>query len=321
MRIIYGCPSDDTPTGGVKVIYKQSEILNNLGIESGIWHPQKPDFVCSWFKNNVRRIADAELNPATDLIVIPEIWISAYFNNLKALGFKVAVYVQNCYFTHFNLNPAPNNLTPDLMRAADLLLSISDDTSQFLTDLVKADPNKVILQRYSIDQSLFNVGAKKKLITYMPRKLPQHSLRVVAALRPLLPPDWVISAIEKMNETEVASVLSQSAVFMSFSEFEGLPVPPVEAAISGNLVIGYHGEGGRQYWREPNFVEIECGNVQKFALTVVDYVRQLESGQFQLNSLLEGIKLLKNEFSLKTELDMLNTFVGRARDFYPQSSA
>jgi len=317
MRIIYGCPPDDTPTGGVKVIYKQSEILNNSGIESAIWHPQRPDFACSWFQNNVRRITDAELNPSTDLIVIPEIWISAYFNSLKALGFKVAVYVQNCYFTHFNLNPTPSNLTPDLMRAADLLLSISDDTSQFLTDLVKVDPNKVILQRYSIDQSLFNIAPKKKLITYMPRKLPQHSQRVVAALRPLLPPDWAISAIEKMNEKEVASVLSQSAVFMSFSEFEGLPVPPVEAAISGNLVIGYHGEGGRQYWREPNFVEIECGNVQKFVLTVVDYVQRLDKGQFQMQSLQEGIDLLKNEFSEKNELDMLTNFVLRCRDFYP----
>lgn len=319
MRIIYGCPPDNTPTGGVKVIYKQSEIINALGIESGIWHPQHPEFVCNWFENKVRLITDSELNPATDLIVIPEIWISAYFNNLKSAGFRVAVYVQNCYFTHFNLNPTPNNLTPDLMRAADLLLSISDDTSHFLTDLVKVDPNKVILQRYSINQDLFTVGDKKKLITYMPRKLPQHSMRVVAALRPLLATDWVISPIEKMNEQQVALALSQSALFMSFSEFEGLPVPPVEAAISGNLVIGYHGEGGRQYWNKPNFVEIECGNVQKYVLTVIDYVSQIESGRFQMSSLTGGIQVLKDAFSEKNEIDMLLNFINRARDFYPHA--
>jgi len=317
MRIIYGCPPDNTPTGGVKVIYKQSEILNGLGIESAIWHPQHPDFKCTWFENSAVLIRDGELNPATDLIVIPEIWISAYFNNLKGMGFKVAVYVQNCYFTHFNMNPAPNNLTPDLMRAADLLLSISDDTSRFLTDLVGVDPSKIILQRYSIDQSLFSLGVKRKLITYMPRKLPQHSMRVVAALKPLLPADWVISAIEKMNEQEVATALSQSAIFMSFSEFEGLPVPPVEAAISGNLVIGYHGEGGRQYWSAPNFIEIECGNVQKFVLTVLAYVQQIQSGQFQMSALNPGIEKLREAFSEKNELEMLRNFTTRARDFYP----
>lgn len=42
-----------------------------------------------------------------------------------------------------------------------------------------------------------------------------------------------------------------SRIFLSFSDLEGLGLPPIEAALCGNYVIGYHGGGGREYWRAP----------------------------------------------------------------------
>jgi hypothetical protein len=45
---------------------------------------------------------------------------------------------------------------------------------------------------------------------------------------------------------------------------EGLGIPPIEAAIAGNKVIGYHGRGGLEYWRKPIFTEIQHGNISKF---------------------------------------------------------
>ena len=35
-------------------------------------------------------------------------------------------------------------------------------------------------------------------------------------------------------------------IFLSFSSLEGLGLPPVEAALAGNHVIGYTGEGGNE---------------------------------------------------------------------------
>ena len=39
-----------------------------------------------------------------------------------------------------------------------------------------------------------------------------------------------------------------SAVYCS--NLEGLGLPPLETAIAGNKVIGYTGEGGKEYWKE-----------------------------------------------------------------------
>ena len=123
LRIIYGCPVGDIPAGGVKVIYRHSELLNLMGQKSFIWHPGDDQFKCSWFKNQVETISDRQLNPATDLIVIPEIWATGYMSLLKNLGFKVAIFVQNGYYTHVNLNPSNPHGIRDAYASADLVLS------------------------------------------------------------------------------------------------------------------------------------------------------------------------------------------------------
>ena len=89
-------------------------------------------------------------------------------------------------------------------------------------------------------------------------------------LNMLIPKDWKIKALDAMSEYEIASHLSESIIFLAFSEFEGLPVPPVEAALSGNIVIGYHGQGGREYWTKPSFVEIEQGDIKLFVSKTIE---------------------------------------------------
>ena len=38
-------------------------------------------------------------------------------------------------------------------------------------------------------------------------------------------------------------------------------MPPLEAAIAGNKVIGYTGGGGKEYWNKPIFEEIQSGDI------------------------------------------------------------
>ena len=54
-----------------------------------------------------------------------------------------------------------------------------------------------------------------------------------------------------MTEKEIAFNLIKSKIFLSFSELEGFGRPPLEAAIAGNKVIGYHGEGWKEYMKKP----------------------------------------------------------------------
>lgn len=315
-RIIYGAPASNTPAGGVKVIYRHSELLNTLGIESAVWHPSDSSFKCAWFENSIKTIKTEDLSPQTDFIIIPEIWASSYVAMLKNLNFRVAIFVQNCYYTHVNLNLENLQATEEAYRDADLILSISHDTTEYLVNIFKIPAEKILLQRYSIDADLFQPCVKSKKITYMPRKMGQHSARVISALGNLLPQDWQICALDGMNEREIARHLSESIIFLAFSEFEGLPVPPVEAALSGNIVIGYHGQGGMEYWNEPNFIAVEQGNIQKFIQEVMFKIKQVESNNLDLEQLNLVINKTRDYFSQKNEIAFLEKLVRQVTEHY-----
>lgn len=305
IRVIYGCPPGNKPTGGVKVIYKHSELLNKIGFESHVWHPADETFKCEWFTHSATTIATNQLHPETDFIIIPEIWASGYTSILKNQGFKIGIFVQNCYYTHINLEKNNPNGILDAYQNADLILSISKDTSQYLKEILNIPKEKIIQQRYSINDELFSPDTKNKTITYMPRKMSQHSIRVISAIQPLLPYGWEIKPLDNLNESEVARHLSQSIIFMAFSEFEGLPVPPVEAALSGNIVIGYHGQGGKEYWHAPNFISINQGDIQNFIYQTLSTITKITSNQLDLNKINHGINKLRQHFSKKNETQML----------------
>ena len=313
-RIIYGAPPSDTPAGGVKVIYQHSEYLNSIGVDSAIWHPNDENFQCTWFNNQIKKVKLEDLSADTDLIVLPEIWASSHVSLFKKAGFKVAIYVQNCYLTHVNLNPENSNAIQDAYETADLVLSISQDTTEYLKKLLQVPEEKIILQRYSINHDLFKTGDKQKIITYMPRKMADHSARVVSVLNALLTTtDWKIVSIHNMRESEVAHALSQSIIFLAFSEFEGLPVPPVEAALCGNYVIGYDGQGGKEYWKQPNFERIEQGNIQAFVQAVLARVTDIHAGHIHLPALNEGMQALAQHFSKEEEADLIHRFIERVK--------
>ena len=48
----------------------------------------------------------------------------------------------------------------------------------------------------------------------------------------------------------------------------------LEAALAGNHVIGYTGEGGNEYWQNPLFTKINSGEINKFVLKIVEKVNK-----------------------------------------------
>ena len=53
---------------------------------------------------------------------------------------------------------------------------------------------------------------------------------------------------------------------------EGLGMPPIEAAIAGNKVVGYHGSGGLEYWQKPIFTEIKHGDITNFVNEILKQI-------------------------------------------------
>ena len=63
-------------------------------------------------------------------------------------------------------------------------------------------------------------------------------------------------------------------IFLAFSKLEGLALPPMEAGIAGNKVIGYHGEGGKDYWVKPLFTKIPNGDFKKFVAEIIKFIKK-----------------------------------------------
>ncbi len=308
-------PPKAKPAGGIKVSYRHSELLNGLGLESFVCHPADELFRCSWFEHNARLIKTSQLRPETDLLVIPELWASTTLKDLRRDGFKVCVFVQNCYYSS---GPDMGEFLKvrEAYGLADLVTSISEDTTQYLVDVLAVDPGRIVRQVYSVNTALFQPGQKAKKICYMPRKMEEHVARVVPALQALLGASWQLVPIDGKSEKEVAAELSSAILFLAFSGFEGLPVPPVEAALSGSVVVGYHGEGGREYWTRPCFREVGVGDLQGFLLEVKEAVTEIESGQLDVKKMNDTIAYLRQFFSAQNELNHLKAFASRAQGLF-----
>ena len=104
--------------------------------------------------------------------------------------------------------------------------------------------------------------------------MPEHSETVMFFLRKHISKKWKIKKIHRLKEKEVFNYLLKSKIFLFFTQSEGLGMPPIEAAIAGNKVIGYTGEGGKEIWHKPIFTEIPHGNAKKFVEEILKSTKE-----------------------------------------------
>ena len=293
MKLIWLCHPIKKAVGGVKVIYRQAELVDTLlqplGHQSVVMHPNTWSFRVQWFdskvsvehqffkwrwvgKPSMSRI-DGCFDPAQHMVVLPELWARKYGDQLARMGVPYAIYVQNGYYISKG-EPAVLNAA---YAGARCILTISDDASRCVAMAFPGTEDRILRVHYSVDAARFNPHQpKENLITYMPRKLADHSSKVLFFLRNHLPSHWRVQPIDGLNEAGVADLLQRSKIFMSFSHFEGCPLPPLEAALCGNQVIGYTGQGAQEYWLPEVFESVESGNVVGFAQSVLNKVKQLD---------------------------------------------
>jgi glycosyltransferase involved in cell wall biosynthesis len=123
-----------------------------------------------------------------------------------------------------------------------------------------------------------------------------------------LPAEWKLLPIHGRSEDEVAELLSETPIFLSFSYQEGLPLPPMEAAVSGNIVVGYTGEGGKEYFRDPVFRAIPHGDYRSFVSTTLRVIEQVESNAIFSAEHKRQIDELRMNYSETVERNLLLNF-------------
>ena len=84
-------------------------------------------------------------------------------------------------------------------------------------------------------------------------------------------------------------------------------MPPIEAALAKNIVIGYPGEGGKEYWKKPLFNEIPQGNILKFLSEIMKNIKRKNNGFESYR------KKLVEKYSAKNELKYLKQMVKKIK--------
>lgn len=275
--IYYLCPDDDTPSGGIKMIYRHVDILNRNNISANVLH-QREGFRCAWFLNDtgISYLEKTRIH-ASDFLVVPEI----YGPGITKIGSNVrkVIFNQNCYntFLHYSIDPT-NKTTPYRQNDVIAVLVVSEDNKQYLEYVYPE--LKVIRLHYGINPDLFSYySEKKKQICFMPRKHVNEAVQVINILkfRDVLD-DFTIIPIEHKSEEEVGDIFKDSLLFLSFGYPEGFGLPPAEAMACGCIAVGYHGMGGKEFFKSEFAYPIEQGNIISFANTVEQLLKE-----YQLN--------------------------------------
>jgi glycosyltransferase involved in cell wall biosynthesis len=324
MKIFYYCPCSNKPCGGIKVIYQHVQVLHENGFEVYVLHP-KPNFKCTWFKHQTP-VANYSLSISNlyntqkkltlpngkkytlkneDIIVIPEV----YGPNFKKIApnNKKVIFNQGAYLSFkkysLNLTDKTGNYLDNNIIAS---LCISEDTYK---NIQFAFPTLPIYRvQWSLNTSIFHYqGNKKPIVAYMPRKNIEHARHIINLLKFHGGLDNItIRKINNKTELEVSEILKESLIFINLGSAEGLPLPPAEAMASGCLVIGYHGNGGKEYMLPEFCYPTEVWSILEICNTILEVTSNYKKNPlFYEKKCINASKFIHNNYSKEKEKERL----------------
>jgi hypothetical protein len=335
-NIIFISSSEKEISGGANIINKQSKIINslNIGFNSKIipigkkkiskWKNSINKFFnirnkyYGWkfedieikknykYKDNTNKVIirkNINFNKSTDFLIIPEIFAHLADKLCIKKNIPYAIYIQN---GHAIDSTNDFELIKKVYRKASILISYSKHNSECIGHYFPKLKKKIFNVSCSTNFENFrkNYSRKKNIVTFMPRKLEDHSNLVIMFSKNLLPKNWKIKSMVGLNQKKIFYNLSKSKIFLSFSNLEGLGLPPIEAALTKNIVIGYTGEGGNEYWKKPIFNQIKNGDIVNFSKILIKKInnytyskkhetaRKLLLKKFSNNNEIKNIKKL-----------------------------
>lgn len=348
INIIYLLPEMKGASGGAKVIYNHSSVINKSiqnfsseilhmkrkntyklkaslhkkfkflndkftgldGAQMKISRNYEPDK--KWQKNILKKRKSLIFNKETDFIILPEIW--AHFAadlGLIKKRIKFGIFVQG--FFHMNSTNNFIKLKKSYSKA-NIILSDSEYSIKCLNNMFPELRKKIVRVNFLVDDKKFKILKKENIITYMPRKLSDHANLLMFYVKNLLPKNWRIVPLVNLSEKNLTNYLGKSKIFLSFSNLEGIGIPPIEAALSGNIVIGYTGAGGMEYWRQPIFKKIESGEIDDFGQTLLKEIKNYQLRWIEKNKKFR-LKLSK-KYSEQNQINSLLSLTKIIRKFY-----
>lgn len=243
--IRFMAPDLPTPSGGIKVIYRYVEHLRALGYDARVWHGTPGFAYESWGSS-----APVDTGPQLgfeegDLLVMPETGGSRW--SFLSAGNPVVMLCQGMDFVFANsdfLDDEPGAY-PGWPQAA-AAITVSDAIHTFLT---RACPDDFPLHNVPVQiEDWFRPLPKERRIALMPRRRREDLLGAVQLVRRSgRLRNWEMVLIDGMTQQQVAEELGRSAIFLFGAEREGVGLPGAEAMAAGCYVVGFTGDGAKEY--------------------------------------------------------------------------
>lgn len=256
-------PDHPVPAGGIRVIYRHVDILNENGIEARVLH-WRAGFRCTWFRNETK-VTDAAAATIRhgDLLVVPEIDVDLLARVPQNV--RYVIFNQNSHLTWKRAGVKTARFySPSSGLAA--VVCVSDHNRQMLS---RAYPSCTVRRVHvGIEEAVFGRGGavRPRRIAYMPRRSGSDAEQVLALLRErTLLDGWEIMALDGLAHEEVAAALCTTRIFLAFTRQEGFGLPAAEAMAAGCYVIGNDGFGGREFFLPRFSARIESGDIVGFA--------------------------------------------------------
>lgn len=308
-KIFYFCYDHQKPTGGQKQMYRHIDILNRNGYQAYILHTQK-GFRLRWFENNTKVIDGEEFtklyNKRTDYIVLPE---DLGIRILAFPGRKI-IFNQNIYygFNSFGFNKI--NKWPYLDKNVKFVMIVSSHNQRYLQFIF---PN-VRIRRiyYGVNPKKFiykSVEQKKKMITILPGKAPLDNNFLYQAISARAQQNYnmlkhyVWKMVGTYTESKMSRIFGQSTIFIFLSLYEGFGMMPLEAMLSGALVVAYKRGAYSEYLNSSNSFLVDASDKLGLVKKVEEIARKFgtESGRKKLAKISQNAYETAKRYSLERE--------------------
>lgn len=276
-------PDFPKPSGGIKVIYDQVQLMNKNGFKAVVVH-QKPGFKAPWLDQHY------EKDEKGAYLHIPIVFLEAENLQLKMEDFffipegfpqlmenlasqkapcKKVVFCQNWYYIMNALQPG---VTWDQYGINDVLVNCK--TVGNYTQLLM--PSMRIKNLTSaIDGKMFNVDDpiknKKPFIAFQPSRdggmKASNVIKTFYAMHPHF--RWVqFKELAGMAYSDYAEALKESQFYVHFDEYCGWGTAPLEAFNAGCYVAAWDGVGTLDYLSSENCWLVQNGNIIQLALAI-----------------------------------------------------
>ena len=304
-RIVYLVLGTGTPRGGHKMALRHVEALRGMGFDAVAWM-QEGAPVPAWLAHTAAVQSGGNFRD-DDVIVFPEDALNA-MRQFGGLPQRKVVFCQNHIYA---ATQGVALLAGDEARRFDDFMACSETAALWLARFVHHRTIEVVPA--FADERLFTPVDKIPSVACSPGKRPLE-FRAIQTMLPRLHAGrlpWRWSVIQDRSEAEVAAIMGEATIFLSFNRFEGLGITVLEAMASGCLMVGFTGLGGREYARPTNGLWVGEDDVEACAEALARAMALVEAEQPAVGRMRAAARAAAGDYTYARFLVALDAFWSR----------